>query len=70
MVGERRLSSAKPRGWWAYTSSSIDGATSARMPSQPNGYSRSADLSTPSGIDGRETPWKPSQPAITSQRSM
>ena len=39
--GERRESSANPRSLYAYTSSSIDGATSARMPSQPNGYSRS-----------------------------
>ena len=35
------------------------------MPSQPNGYSRSNVRSTPSGMLGRQTPWKPSQPAMT-----
>ena len=51
-------------------SSSVDGATSARIPSQPNGYSRSYTASAPSGTDGRQTPWKPSHPATTSQRSL
>ena len=36
-VGERIDSSAKPRSWLAYTSSSDAGGASARMPSQANG---------------------------------
>ena len=44
-------------------------ATAARMPSQPNGYSRSNVQHTPSGMLARQTPWNPSQPAITSHSS-
>ena len=47
----------------------VDGATSARMPSQPNGYSRSNVRRTPAGMRRRQTPWKPSQPATTSHSS-
>src|SRR5918998_79198 len=45
-------------------SSCVEGATSARIPSQPNGYSRVRAVSTPSGIESRQTPWEPSQPAM------
>ena len=38
---ERMLKRANPRSCRLYTSSSDDGAASARIPSQPNGYSRS-----------------------------
>src|SRR5437660_1732912 len=47
----------------------MDGATSARIPSQPKGYSRSNVRRTPGGIAARQTPWKPSQPAMTSHSS-
>ncbi len=39
------------------------------MPSQPNGYSRSNTSHPVAGIAGRQTPWNPSQPAITSHAS-
>ena len=39
------------------------------MPTHPNGYSRSYGVSTPSGMLGRQTPWKPSQPPMKSHRS-
>jgi len=48
-------------------SSSVEGGTAAKMPSQENGYSRSATASRPDGIELRQTPWNPSQPAIASQ---
>ena len=37
------------------------------MPSQPNGYTLSYAVRKPCGSVGRQMPWKPSQPAITSQ---
>ena len=43
-------------------SSSLEGATSARIPSHSKGYSRSWTERLPSGIASRQTPWKPSQP--------
>ncbi len=48
-------------------SSSVDGATLARMPSHEYGYSRSAVWIRPGGMESRQTPWNPSQPAIASQ---
>ena len=39
------------------------GGASARMPSQANGYSRSYTVSS-LAMAGRQTPWKPSQPAM------
>ena len=48
-------------------SSSVDGGTAARMPSQEYGYPRSATLTRPGGIESRQMPWNPSQPAIASQ---
>jgi hypothetical protein len=35
-TGERMLSSANPRSWLAWISSSGDGATPARIPSHPH----------------------------------
>src|SRR6266478_6432987 len=37
------------------------------MPSHANGYVRSNSVSTPEGMLGRHTPWKPSHPAMKSQ---
>jgi len=48
-------------------SSSVDGATVARMPSQEYGYPRSATWMRPGGMESRQMPWNPSQPAIASQ---
>ena len=43
----------------------MDGAASARMPSHAYGYVRS--YTDTLGMSGRQIPWKPSHPAITSQ---
>jgi hypothetical protein len=48
-------------------SSSVDGGTVARMPSQAYGYLRSATVVRPAGMESRQTPWNPSHPAIASQ---
>jgi hypothetical protein len=48
-------------------SSSVDGGTVARMPSHEYGYLRSATVVKPAGMESRQMPWNPSQPAIASQ---
>ena len=48
-------------------SSSVDGGTLARMPSQEYGYSRSATRIRPGGMESRQMPWNPSHPAMASQ---
>ena len=47
-------------------SSSVEGATAARIPSHANGNSRTYSRSTPAGIASRETPWNPSHPPMKS----
>src|ERR1700722_11663903 len=47
-------------------SSSVDGATGARTPSQANGYSLANSRRRAAGMTSRQTPWKPSQPATKS----
>ena len=67
--GERRLSSAKPRGCACRRARPIDGGDVREDPEPAErvlALERPQDLS---GSPGRQTPWNPSQPAITSQSS-
>ena len=49
--------------------SSVDGATAASTPTHANGSRWSCTRSAPAGIAPRETPWKPSPPAMNRHSS-
>ena len=70
-LGERRLCMAKPRSWYAYSTSSRGRWRRCQNAEPGEGVRRSYSAQPlPAGIAARETPWKPSQPATKSQREL